>query len=130
MSAKSEFLESWSRLTEDDLCGINVVFANGVLRSISVEMCAYLGGRLVAEVAHRQEMRTIPEHNLPWDPGILDNGKLSQMYLAAIAIKRAAFHTETLAEWAGLLMDCICSEMARRLAESQRMAEQMMAGEN
>jgi hypothetical protein len=60
----------------------------------------------------------------------VDNGKLAQCYLAGIAIRRAAIASETLAEWGGLLFDSICSEMARRLAESQRMAETMMQEEN
>jgi hypothetical protein len=128
MTAKADFLESWSRLGADDLASINIAFANGTLRSISAEMCAYLGARLLAEVSHRQELSTIPEHSLPWE--VINNGRLAQCYLAGIAIRRAAIASETLAEWGSLLFDSICSEMARRLAESQRMAETMMQEEN
>lgn len=130
MTAKSEFLEAWSRLTETDLAAVNIVFANNVLRTISAEMVAYLGGRLIAEVRHREDCATVPSHDLPWDPGVLNNGRLVQCYLAGLAIRRAAIQSETLAEWAGLLFDSICSEMARRLDESQRMADAMMQAEN
>lgn len=125
MSASKEFHQSWSRLTEQDLCGINVVFANNHLRTISSDVAAYLGGRLLAEVRHRQDLAAIPEHELPWN--VVDNGALHRCYLAALAIRRAAScQSETLAEWGDLLMDSVCSEMARRLKESQQMAEQMI----
>ena len=128
MTAKADFLESWSRLDAGDLAAVNIAFANNRLREISLELSCYLGARLVAEVAHRQEMRTIPVHALPWE--VVDNGKLAQCYLGAMAIKRAAIQTERLVEWADLMMQTICTEMAQRLADSQRMAEQMMVGEN
>jgi hypothetical protein len=130
MSTKTDFLESWSRLAESDLAAINVVFANQQLRAVCPEMAAYLGARLLAEVAHRQEMRTVPIHGLPWDEGILDNGKLSQCYFASLGIKRAAIHTERLVEWADLMVQSVCVEMARRLTESQQAAEQAIREEN
>lgn len=130
MSTKTDYLESWSRLAESDLAAINVVFANQQLRAVCPEMAAYLGARLLAEVAHRQEMRTIPIHGLPWDDGVLDNGKLSQCYFASVGIKRAAIHTESLAEWADLMLQSVCAEMARRLTASQRSTDRMMQEEN
>ena len=113
MTAASEYGESWHRLTDDDLTAISIICANPKLPEISREMAVYLKLRLMAELRHREELSTMRVHAFPWD--VANSAELSRCFLASLAIRQGAIHTATLAEWAGLMHDSVCSEMNRRL---------------
>ncbi len=122
MKIDHEFFQSWSRLTAQDLRIVRFICSQIEPIRLAPELCGYLGAMAQNEIDHRDSLRVTPEHPAPWRSS--DNGKLSKAYFAAYGIKRAAIQSNTLAEWAALLLDCVCQEMADRLTASQMLIEQ------
>ncbi len=128
MNIDSEFFKSWSRLTEQDLQIVRFICSQIELIRMSPELCGYLGAMAQNEIDHRESLRVTPEHEGVWKT--YDNGKLAKIYFASYGIRRAAIQSQTLIEWAGLLVDAIVQEMASRLTASQMMVEEMQAEGN
>lgn len=122
MSIDGELFKSWSRLTATDLQIVRFICSQIEPIRLAPELCGYLGAMAQNEIDHRDSLRVTPEHIGPWRSA--DNGKLSKAYSTAYGIKRAAIQSNTLAEWASLLLDSVCDEMANRLTASQMLIEQ------
>lgn len=121
MSIDNDFFGAWSRLSATDLQIVRFVCSQIDLIRVSPELCGYLGAMCENEMEHRSDLRVKPPHPGTWRS--LDNGRLAKAYTAAYGIRRASIQSNTIAEWAALLVDCVCDEMAARLQVSQQLAD-------
>lgn len=116
MSALIEFRETWSRLGENELGAVKGIALNSDFRRRFLVVAKYLESQHRSEIQHREALAT-RQHLTPWQD--CTGAELVTWFNAATAIRRAAVHSNVFQEWASLLCDSVCEEMASRLtAES------------
>jgi hypothetical protein len=117
MSSTQEFSESWQRLSVAELEAIGAVTASPQASKASPAMVDFLTKALQSEVDHRQDFKTKADQTPPL--ATWTNSQVASSYFAAVMLERALAGTsERLGEWAALLKNCVCLEMASRLKAS------------
>ncbi|MCX7399968.1 MAG: hypothetical protein NT138_20050 [Planctomycetales bacterium] len=114
MSAQHEFAAAWDRLSNRDLKAIAVIGRNMKLIRICPELMGVLMAATDLQIEHTEALKTKPSRMLPLEE--FSNTQVISAYQCSLAIEIALKAVSGKAEeWAGLLRQCICTELCARL---------------
>lgn len=114
MTAQHEFAAAWDRLSNRDLKAIAVIGRNLKLIKICPELMGVLMAATDLQIEHSKSLKTKPSRMMPLET--FTNKQVISAYQCSLAIEIALKAVSGKGEeWAGLLRQCICTELCARL---------------